>query len=168
MRVALIADIHGNIAALDAVLEDIERQRVDSVVNLGDLLSGGLHPRRTADRLMALDFPTIAGNHDRYLLEQNPETMGRSDLLAHRQIGDDHRRWLTSLPSSLEPGQGVLAVHGTPTDDQQYSSTPSMPLVPVRPLPTRSPPEQPVSRSSPSSPVGTLICNAPLGWPAAR
>lgn len=120
VRVALIADIHGNIAALDAVLEDIERQRVDSVVNLGDLLSGGLHPRRTADRLMALGFPTIAGNHDRYLLEQEPDSMGSWDRHAHDRLDDEHRRWLGSLPFSLELGNGILAVHGTPTDDQQY------------------------------------------------
>lgn len=120
VRVALIADIHGNIAALDAVLDDIERQSVDSVVNLGDLLSGGLHPRRTADRLMALNFPTIAGNHDRYLVEQDPDSMGRSDLLAHEQIDHQHRRWLAALPFSLELPHGILAVHGTPTDDQQY------------------------------------------------
>ncbi|MBY4214598.1 metallophosphoesterase family protein [Rhodococcus fascians] len=120
MRVALIADVHGNIAALDAVLEDIERQCVDSVVNLGDLLSGGLHPRRTADRLMALGFPTIAGNHDRYLLEQEPDSMGSWDRHAHDQLDDEHRRWLGSLPFSLELGNGILAVHGTPTDDQQY------------------------------------------------
>lgn len=120
VRIALIADIHGNIAALDAVLDDLERHRVDSVVNLGDLLSGGLHPRRTADRLMALDFPTIAGNHDRYLLEQHPDSMGRWDRHAHDRLEDRHRRWLGSLPFSLELDGGILAVHGTPTDDQQY------------------------------------------------
>ncbi len=120
VRVALIADIHGNITALDAVLEDIERHRVDSVINLGDLLSGGLHPRRTADRLMALDMPTIAGNHDRYLLEQAPDSMGSWDRHAHDRLDDEHRQWLASLPFSLELDCGILAVHGTPTDDQQY------------------------------------------------
>ena len=120
VRVALIADIHGNIAALDAVLEDIERHHVDSVINLGDLLSGGLHPRRTADRLMALDMPTIAGNHDRYLLEQAPDSMGSWDRHAHDRLDDEHRQWLASLPFSLELDRGILAVHGTPTDDQQY------------------------------------------------
>ena len=69
MKIAVISDIHGNLAALQAVLEDIERERVDQVVNLGDLLSGPLQPAKTADLLMAKDFVTIAGNHERQLLQ---------------------------------------------------------------------------------------------------
>jgi len=55
VRIAAISDVHGNIFALDAVLEDILDQRVDLVVNLGDHLSGGVAPAETADRL--LDTP---------------------------------------------------------------------------------------------------------------
>jgi predicted phosphodiesterase len=42
MRLAVLADIHGNLPALDAVLDDLERRRVDGVVNLGDCASGPL------------------------------------------------------------------------------------------------------------------------------
>ncbi len=110
MRVALISDIHGNIAALDAVLAHISSQQVDLTVDLGDIVSGGLHPRCTADRLMIAQVPTLAGNHERQLLTRRRDQMGDSDRHAHDRLTDDHRDWLRSLPSSLDLGSGVLCV----------------------------------------------------------
>ena len=69
MKVAVISDIHGNRLALEAVLDDIRRQKVDAIFNLGDLLSGPLEPNWVADILMDLDIPTVRGNHDRALIE---------------------------------------------------------------------------------------------------
>lgn len=69
MKIAIISDIHGNLLALQAVLADIALQGVDQTVNLGDSLSGPLQPAETADLLMAKDFVTIKGNHERQLLE---------------------------------------------------------------------------------------------------
>ena len=54
MKIAVLSDIHGNIAALDAVLADAADRGADRIVNLGDICSGGLFPVETADRLMAL------------------------------------------------------------------------------------------------------------------
>ena len=66
MRIAVIADIHGNILALEAVLADLARRGgADRVVNLGDCVSGPLWPRETMERLEALGWPTVRGNHDR-------------------------------------------------------------------------------------------------------
>jgi predicted phosphodiesterase len=48
MRLALVSDIHGNLAALEAVIADLERRHIDRVVNLGDTLSGPLLPAETA------------------------------------------------------------------------------------------------------------------------
>ena len=53
MRIALLSDIHGNLAALEAVVADIDRRGADRIVNLGDSLSGPLLPRETAQYLMA-------------------------------------------------------------------------------------------------------------------
>jgi putative phosphoesterase len=120
MRVAAISDVHGNLAALDAVMADIGIQDVDLIVNLGDLLSGAVRPRETADRLMDLGLPTVRGNHERQLLTLRPEQMGPSDRHAHETITARHRKWLASLPLTLEVTDGVLAFHGSPTDDQTY------------------------------------------------
>ena len=51
MRIAVISDVHGNRLALEAVLADIERQRCDSTVNLGDHAAGPMEPQWTADIL---------------------------------------------------------------------------------------------------------------------
>ena len=68
MKLAVISDIHGNLTALEAVLADIATQGVDQTVNLGDILSGPLQPAETADLLMARNFTTIRGNHERQVL----------------------------------------------------------------------------------------------------
>lgn len=68
MRIAILADIHGNLPALEAVADDLDRRGVDAVVNLGDSLSGPLLPRETAQFLMARDWLHLAGNHERQLL----------------------------------------------------------------------------------------------------
>jgi predicted phosphodiesterase len=119
-RFAAISDIHGNLAALDAVLEDIDKRGCDLIVNLGDILSGPLQPAETADRLMALDLPTIRGNHERQLLEQAPERMGPADAFTHARLARDHLDWLRGLPTSLRLEGGVHLCHGTPDSDLEY------------------------------------------------
>lgn len=79
MRFAVLADIHGNALALDAVLRDMDKLGVSTAVNLGDFFSGPLEAGRTASLLMARGFPSIRGNHDRYLIGQDPSEMGPSD-----------------------------------------------------------------------------------------
>ena len=66
-KLAIIADIHGNVAALEAVLTDIAARKVTSIGNLGDCLSGPPWPRESMDLLKRLRFPTVRGNHDRWL-----------------------------------------------------------------------------------------------------
>lgn len=120
MRIAVLSDVHGNLAALEAVLGDAAGMSVDVTVNLGDLLSGGLQPRETADRLLELGLPTVRGNHERQLLTVRPQRMGASDRLSYDTIGSRHRTWLASLPLTLELTGGALAFHGSPTDDLTY------------------------------------------------
>lgn len=120
MKVAVIADIHGNLGALEAVLGDIKARGVDTTVNLGDVLSGPLFPALCADRLMPLKVPTIRGNHERQLLTLQIKEMGPSDQYATSCLGPDHREWIAALPPSLWPFADVLLVHGTPSRDDEY------------------------------------------------
>lgn len=120
MRIAAVSDIHGNLPALEAVLRDIERAQPDVVVNLGDILSGPLWPTETADRLMPLGWPTIAGNHERQLLTLPRERMSASDAHAAGELSDVHRAWLQTLPPAWQLAPDVLLVHGTPGSDLQY------------------------------------------------
>lgn len=120
MRIAAVSDIHGNLPALDAVLADIVREHVDLIVNLGDIVSGPLWPLETAQRLMALDLPTIRGNHERQLLTIPLGQQGDSDAQASRALGDAQRAWLAALPAALALEGGVQCCHGTPTSDLHY------------------------------------------------
>lgn len=120
MRLAAISDIHGNLPALEAVLAAIERDGVDVIVNLGDILSGPLWPRETAARLMALALPTIAGNHERQLLSLPPERQSASDRHAARALGDAERAWLHGLPPALRLDRDIHCCHGTPASDLHY------------------------------------------------
>lgn len=120
MKLAVIADIHGNYLALEAVLQDIEKQKISDVVNLGDCFSGPLDAGKTANILMGYDFPTIRGNHDRYLIEQKPENMGSSDACSYGQLSPAHFDWLRTLPETLIFQEDIFLCHGTPTSDTTY------------------------------------------------
>lgn len=119
MKIAAISDVHGNIGALEAVLADIRNRGADIIVNLGDILSGPLHPSQTADRLMPLQLPTISGNHERQLLTLSPEQMRLSDRLAASALRPDQREWIALLPETLR-FDDVLLVHGSPAGDLEY------------------------------------------------
>jgi predicted phosphodiesterase len=120
MRIAAISDIHGNLPALNAVLADIARRGADLIVNGGDILSGPLWPRETADLLMALQLPTIAGNHERQLLHCAEVAGGASDLFAYEETTAAQRAWLGALPAILTLEGGVQVCHGRPDSDLDY------------------------------------------------
>jgi predicted phosphodiesterase len=117
MKIAALSDIHGNLLALDAVLEDVRSRGVDITVNLGDILSGALLPAETAERLMALELPTIRGNHERQVLAGDPARMGPSDRHAFDTLDAAQRAWIAQLPAVLRPADGVFLCHATPHND---------------------------------------------------
>ena len=120
MRIAFVSDIHGNLAALEAVAADIARRSADRVVNLGDNLSGPLLPRETAQWLMASDWLSLAGNHERQVLQLCPGHGGASDQYAHAQLTEAEFTWMRSLTHTLRLDEGVLLCHGSPRSDHEY------------------------------------------------
>src|SRR5262245_17102725 len=85
-RLAIIADVHGNLPALEAVLADIKASNVSSTVNLGDCVSGPLWPRETMRVLEREGLPSVRGNHDRWLGEVARSQMGASDAFAFDRL----------------------------------------------------------------------------------
>lgn len=119
-RVAVLSDIHGNLPALEAVVDDAKRRGCEQFVNLGDILSGPLWPVETAAFLMPLEWPTIAGNHERQLLTQTRDRMGASDRHADSVIGERERAWLRTLPAVLAWRSEIFLCHGTLESDLDY------------------------------------------------
>jgi predicted phosphodiesterase len=137
MRLALIADIHGNLPALDAVLAELEREGVDHVVCLGDI-SIGPQPVETLERVRALDCPVILGNWDAWLVEGMPrfdggqlgEVLGDTCAWAGSRLSPEQRDLLTSFAPAIElelpDGEQLLAFHGSPRsfEDAIFATTP--------------------------------------------
>lgn len=120
MRIAFVTDIHGNLAALEAVVRDLGRRDVARVVNLGDSLSGPLLPRETARDLMARDWFHLAGNHERQILSCGPEGRGASDTYARSTLTAAERDWIASLKPTARVAADVHACHGSPRSDVEH------------------------------------------------
>src|SRR5262245_44013028 len=110
MKIAALYDIHGNLPALEAVLQDIRQEKVDLVVVGGDVLPGPM-PRETIDYLLALDMPVqfIQGNGDRVVLAQMrgkeplevPEQFRAGIRWVAEQLAAEHEGLLTGWQKTL-------------------------------------------------------------------
>jgi len=119
MRIAVIADVHGNVFALEAVLNDLQQHSPDVTVDLGDCVSGPLRPFETAELLMSRQFLTVRGNHDRIVTGPRAE-MGRHNIFSADRINERHTQWLKNLPLTAEIAGEVQMCHGTPDSDSDY------------------------------------------------
>ncbi|MEO6196272.1 MAG: metallophosphoesterase family protein [Thermoanaerobaculia bacterium] len=146
LQVAAIYDIHGNLPALEAVLQDIRQAGVDRIVVGGDVLPGPM-PCETITFLQGLDIPVqfIHGNGDREVLAHGagieagalPESVREVLRWTARQLDPEQERWLASWPATLRIEIGglgeVLFCHATPQSDTEIFTrlTPEENLLPV-------------------------------------
>ncbi len=129
MRLALFSDIHGNIAGLDACLEDLRAQGgADTIVGVGDYCIDGPRPREVLERLHEVSAICIRGNTDRYIgdpenfPDDDPEE-GAAVSWQRATLGDAWVAWLAALPFSAHFGRGadgLLVVHANPTADDVH------------------------------------------------
>ena len=122
MRIAAFSDIHSNIFALLACLEDADRRGFDLAVNLGDILYGPIAPRATYELLGERDILTIRGNQDRQIYEADETELGENPTMAfiHEDLGREPLDWMRGLPFDSRITDGVYACHGTPENDLVY------------------------------------------------
>ena len=132
IRVAALYDIHGNLPALEAVIDEIRREQVDHIVVGGDVLPGPM-PCETLEYLLGLDIPTrfIRGNGDRVVVAQLageesgevPEQFRPVLRWNAQQLLPEHERILSSWPQTFRmtvPGLNeVLFCHATPRNDNE-------------------------------------------------
>jgi predicted phosphodiesterase len=139
MRIALVSDIHGNAAALEAVVADVEAHGVDRVICLGDVAAAGPQPAECVRLLRSLGYPVVRGNTDDLLLHP-PDPGDAPDEAARRrfetlswgaaQLSPDDRDFLGRFEPTIEvdlaAGATLLCYHGSPRsyDDILLPTTP--------------------------------------------
>jgi predicted phosphodiesterase len=125
VRIALIADIHGNRVALDAILDDMATERVDQIICLGDVVAFGPQPAEVMARLRDIGCPVVMGDTDASLLSPDApashETLRRLQEIerwACERLTQVERDVLASFPSTLTvtlaPDVSLLCYHGSP------------------------------------------------------
>jgi protein phosphatase len=95
VKIAIIADIHGNLPALEAVAADIRRHRIKRVICLGDLVGKGPQPAETVDRIRELCELTVQGNWDLGINEPQDKEAG---LWQQDRLGKERLEYLRTLP----------------------------------------------------------------------
>jgi putative phosphoesterase len=123
MKLAIVSDVHGNLAALDAVIDDLDGVMPDLIVHGGDLATNGPHPVECVDRIRELGWPGIAGNVDLALWtlpKTLPENVRRTFRVmapvTARMLGDERVAWLKTLPLHWRDGDRIALVHAVPGD----------------------------------------------------
>lgn len=120
MRLAILSDIHGNYDAFISVLKDVEEQRVDQMVCLGDCVGYGPEPEQVIAEVRSRELATVMGNHELALLDKkqlswfNP-LAGESLRKTRKMLRDESLDFILGLPSSLIVA-GARCVHGYPPD----------------------------------------------------
>lgn len=135
MTIAILSDIHGNLPALEAVLDDLQTRQVDAVYCLGDLVGYGADPGAVVDRMQAAGYPTIMGNYDdgvgfdrddcgcAYRDEGEKARGQRSLMWTRAHTTDAQKAFLRSFVPELRfeaNGQRILLVHGSPRKMNEY------------------------------------------------
>lgn len=129
MRIAVLADLHGNLLALDACLADLAAQGgAEGVVVAGDLCLDGPKPKKVLQRLEEIGAACIRGNKDARLVEDSTGaklTAAETEQIAwtRREIGERWLGWLRELPFAVRMGEDdnqLLIVHANPQNDDEH------------------------------------------------
>ena len=71
MRIAVFSDIHGNLEALKEILKDIEKENIDDIICLGDVIGLGPNSSECLDLIIKNNIKLVLGNHELYYLLKN-------------------------------------------------------------------------------------------------
>jgi len=122
MKFAVFSDIHSNVYALEAVINDATKHAVDTMVNLGDILYGPIAPKATYELLMQHEIVTICGNQDRQIYQATADEISSNPTMQFiiEDLGEAAISWMKSLPFDKQLTAEVYLCHGTPTNDLIY------------------------------------------------
>ena len=149
-RIAIISDLHANLPALNAVLEDLDKKQPDAVFCLGDLVDFAPWPNEVIETIRQRRIPTLMGNHDERIafdhaiipLEKHTEQERAARVGAieytRRTISADNREFLSGLPREIRISYGtgssakrILLVHASARsiDEYVYEDHPEIDLI---------------------------------------
>jgi putative phosphoesterase len=122
VKLAVVADVHGNLVALEAVVADLERERPDRVVHGGDLVLNGPRPAEVVDLVRELGWPGVLGNTDQalwelpaWLRQRGRQLFSRTAAATGEMLGPARVAWLRQLPLEWRDDEMSL-VHAVPGD----------------------------------------------------
>ena len=118
---ALLADPHANVEALEICLNYLDKRGINDAIVLGDIVGYGPHPQECIDLLRAKEnFSIIRGNHD-HAVATGKKVSGSNSVAGwtlewtQKKLDEQYKEWLISLPAYIKE-DNWLAVHGSPKD----------------------------------------------------
>jgi predicted phosphodiesterase len=125
MRVAVISDIHSNLEALRAVLDEIQQDDISLVVNLGDLVGYNANPKECVELVQERKIISILGNHDRAATElkyaEGFNILAYQALVwSSKTLSNGHKQFLNSLEHTKVLWDRYLLFHGAPENPDSY------------------------------------------------
>ena len=124
MRYAILADIHANLYALNAVLDDSKAQHCTHYACLGDIVGYGTYPNECVKIIRDMDMPCVKGNFDEYCsldtsMEKFPSHIAKMVEWTRSQLNKADREWLNNLPLVADI-EGFKLVHATLDSPQRW------------------------------------------------
>lgn len=125
MKIAVLSDIHGNMEALEAVLEHVKSENVSKIFICGDLAMAGPEPARTVEFFRNFDATFIQGNTDEMIVKNiipPIEIMANALKYAQDELNEEQKIFLANLPFSHSEkieGLNLLFVHGSPRKNNE-------------------------------------------------
>jgi predicted phosphodiesterase len=135
MRIAVMGDLHANLPALHAVIDDAARIGADALYCVGDVVGRGPHPNEVVGELRRLEIPTVQGNWDEAVgmdREQTGAAWANAEAEAEgnaamrwaaERLTEENKAWLRQLPATMRltlAGRSVFLFHGSPLKANEY------------------------------------------------
>jgi putative phosphoesterase len=135
MRIAVMGDIHANLPALRAVIDDVTSIGADALFCVGDVVGRGPHPNEVVEELRRLEVPTVQGNWDEavgmdreqtgaaFATAQAESEANASMRWSAERLSEDNKAWLRQLPQTIRvnlAGRSVFLFHGSPLKASEY------------------------------------------------